>query len=69
MKHNGLEQRGWVTAILLVGEKEACRLDECTANSQRFTRVPPKFTDSRKFLPVFTGKIPKKNLKLNLENG
>ena len=43
-KHDGQKQRGWVTAIILFREKDACRLDEYTTKSRLFTRVPPKFT-------------------------
>ena len=37
--HNGQKQRGRVTAIVLVGEKEACCLDECTVQ----LRIAPVF--------------------------
>ena len=56
-KHNGQKQHpGQVTAIVLVCEKETCRLDECTAKSRLFTHVLPKFTTQSQTSPVFSGK-------------
>ena len=43
-KHNGQKQCGRVTAIVLVGKNDACRLNECTAKSRLFTCVLRKFT-------------------------
>ena len=58
-RHTIWSKTTW-TSIVLFDEKETCRLDECIAQSQLFTRVALKFTAQSQILPVFAGKIQQK---------
>ena len=51
-KHNGKNNMGGVTAIVMVYEKQSCGLDEYTAKSRLITHVTPKFTTQSRILPV-----------------